>query len=207
LPEGSQAGVVLQASEGIGKRLRSALGYSGESERTVLVEIPVPLDVRVVIEEQAEAKAEAERSRPGLTIFTDGSGTVSGAAGYAVAWQNRQRWVGIRAHIAYSQEAFDVECAALARALEVAARRQTPPARVTIFTDSQAAIRRMVSEEPGPGQKYVIQARKWIWALQEARPDVVVEIRWCPAHEGVIAMPPPGLTPLATKRKEKGKRG
>jgi len=36
------------------------------------------------------------------------------------------------------------------RALESASRRQTTPERVTIFTDAQAAIRRMASEEPAP---------------------------------------------------------
>jgi ribonuclease HI len=41
----------------------------------------------------------------------------------------------------YNQEAYDAECAALARALETAARRQTTPEKVTIFTDAQAAIR------------------------------------------------------------------
>jgi ribonuclease HI len=53
----------------------------------------------------------------------------------------------------YNQEASDVESAALARALEVAARRRTPPAKVTIFTDSQAAMAHIASEELGPGQK------------------------------------------------------
>jgi len=53
----------------------------------------------------------------------------------------------------YNQEAYDAECAALARALESASRRQffITPERVTIFTDAQAAIRRMASEDPGPG--------------------------------------------------------
>jgi hypothetical protein len=69
LPEGSRAGAVPKASEGIGKRLRSELGYSAESEGTVLLEAPEPLGTRVVIEERAEAKAEAEQSRPSLTIF------------------------------------------------------------------------------------------------------------------------------------------
>jgi len=56
----------------------------------------------------------------------------------------------------------------LARALEVAARRrQATPERVTIFTDAQAAPRRMATDKPGPGQKYVIQARKWIAASLE----------------------------------------
>jgi hypothetical protein len=56
---------------------------------------------------------------------------------------------------------------------------------VAIFTDSQSAIQRMSSEEPGPGQKYSIQARKWIKAIRKARPDIIIEIRWCPAHQGV----------------------
>jgi hypothetical protein len=43
----------------------------------------------------------------------------------------------------------------------------------------------MESEEPGPGRKYTIQARNWIKVLQEARPEVEIEIRWCPAHEGI----------------------
>jgi hypothetical protein len=74
--------------------------------------------------------------------------------------------------MAYNQEAFDAECAALARALEVAARRQSIPERVTIFTAAQAVIRRISSEEPGPGPKYAIQARKWIAALRKVRPGI-----------------------------------
>jgi ribonuclease HI len=85
----------------------------------------------------------------------------------------------------YNQEAYDAECAALARALEEATKRQTIPERVTIFTDAQAAIRRMASEEPGPGQQYAIQARRHIATLRRIRPDITIEIRWCPAHKGV----------------------
>jgi hypothetical protein len=43
----------------------------------------------------------------------------------------------------------------------------------------------MASEDPGPGQMYAIQARRHIATLRRARPDIVIEIRWCPAHEGV----------------------
>jgi hypothetical protein len=32
---------------------------------------------------------------------------------------------------------------------------------------------------------YAIQARKHIAALRRARPDITIEIRWCPAHKGV----------------------
>jgi hypothetical protein len=56
-------------------------------------------------------------------MFTDGSRLDSGAAGYAVTWQNGQHWVGSKTHTGYNQEVYDAECAALARALETAARR------------------------------------------------------------------------------------
>ena len=74
-------------------------------------------------------------------------------------WKRGLTWVGIKPYMGYNQEAYDSECAALAGALESASRRQTIPERVTISTDSQAAIRRMASDEPprpavrAPGQK------------------------------------------------------
>jgi len=81
--------------------------------------------------------------------------------------------------------AYDAECAALASALEAAARRNVTPERVTIFTDAQAAIRRMASDEPGPGQQYALQARKQIATLRKARPGIITETRWCPAHNEI----------------------
>jgi ribonuclease HI len=68
----------------------------------------------------------------------------------AVAWQKGQRWVRIKTDMGYNRGAYGAEGAALARALETAARRQMTPERVTIFTDAQAAIRRMAWEDPGP---------------------------------------------------------
>jgi len=185
LPQGDQARTIVGAPTEIGKRLTNALAYMGRTEPIVLLEDPETLDAELVQEEEAEAKAEAEKDRPGLTIFTDGSRLDSGAAGYAVVWKNGQTWKGIKTHMGYNQEAYDAECAALARALESASRRKTIPERVTIFTDAQAAIRRMASEEPGPGQQYALQARKHIATLRHARPGITIEIRWCPAHKGI----------------------
>jgi hypothetical protein len=117
LPLGSQAKEILETPMGVGKRLKTALGYSGRTETTVLPERPGTLDAVVVMESQAEAIKEAGRLRQGLTIFTDGARAGNGAIGYAVVWKRRQQWVGIKSHMAYNQEAFDAECAALARAL------------------------------------------------------------------------------------------
>jgi len=43
----------------------------------------------------------------------------------------------------------------------------------------------MADDEPGPGQKYAIKARRHIAALRRARPGITIEIRWCPAHKGI----------------------
>jgi len=38
-----------------------------------------------------------------------------------------------------------------------------------------------------PGQQYALQGRKHIAALRRARPGIVIEIRWCPAHKGIAS--------------------
>jgi len=48
----------------------------------------------------------------------------------------------------YNQEAYDAECATIARELGMASLQKVTPETVTIFTDAQAAIRRIASEEP-----------------------------------------------------------
>jgi len=116
-------------------------------------------------------------------MFTDGSRLGDGAAGYAAVWKNGQSWVGIKTHMGYNQ-AYDAECAALARALESDLRRQATLERVTSFTDAQAAIRRMTSEEPGPGQQHALQARKHIAALRRARSGTIIETRWPGSQRG-----------------------
>jgi len=182
---GSWTREVVGAPTGIGRRLKNALAYGGQTEGTVLLEDPETLDAELLQDEEEEAKAEAERARPGLTMFTDGSRLDNRATGYAVVWKRGLTWTGVKGHMGSNQEAYDAECAALAHALEEATRRNTTPERVTIFTDAQAAIRRMASDEPGPGQQYALQARKHIATLRKARPGIVIEIRWCPAHKGI----------------------
>jgi len=169
----------------LGRRLTNVVAYTGQVESTVLSEEPETLNAPLLKEEEGkEAKAEAEKTRPGLTMFTDGSRMEDGAAGYVVAWKKGVSWVGIKTRMGCNQEAFGTECVALARALEETSRRITIPERVTIFSDAQAAIRRMASDEPGPGQLCALQTRKHIATLRKDRPGIIIETRWCPAHMG-----------------------
>jgi len=92
---------------------------------------------------------------------------------------------GHKTHMGWGQEAYDAECAAIARALHVAAARNHTLGTVTIFTDAQAAIWRMSFDDPRPGQKYALEARKHIAALRAKEPNVRIEIRCCPSHQGI----------------------
>jgi len=168
LPHRDQARKIVGAPTGIGPRLTNALAYTRRAEDKVLLEDPETLDGELIQEEEAKAKAEAEKHRPGLTTSTDGSRLDGGATGYAVGWKRGLTWKDIKTHLGDNQEAYDAECGAMARALEKAASRNLTPERVTIFSDAQAAIRRMASAEPGPGQQYALQARKHIavWRRQ-----------------------------------------
>jgi hypothetical protein len=76
------------AASDIGTRLESVIGYSGRTEKTVLLETSVPLEADTVVEDEDLAKKEAEKDRPGLTLFTDGSQLDCGATG--------SRWCGGR---------------------------------------------------------------------------------------------------------------
>ena len=81
-------------------------------------------------------------------------------------------------------QAYDAECAAIARALRIAATKNRALGTATIYTDAQAAIWRITSDDPGPGQKYAIEARKHNTALRAREPGIRTEIRWCPSHHG-----------------------
>jgi len=87
----------------------------------------------------------------------------------------------------YNQKGYCAECAAIARALETATSRakQRKLGAVTTFTDARVAITRLTSDEPGYGQMYAIAARKHLGNLRRLEPDIKVEIRWCPAYEGI----------------------
>jgi len=99
-----------------------------------------------------------------------------------VVWEKDCSWKGHKVRMGYNQEAYAAECATLARVLRTSHHKL---GTVTIFTDAQAAIWGMTSDDPGPGQKYAIQARRHIRTLRPKEPDVRIENCWCPSHQGI----------------------
>ena len=55
--------------------------------------------------------------------------------------------------------------------------------RVTVFTDAQATLKHIQSDEQGPGQVLALRMMNWADAL--ARKNIHVEYRWVPAHKAI----------------------
>jgi len=43
----------------------------------------------------------------------------------------------------------------------------------------------MTSDDPGPGQQYALEARRHVTALRAKDPNIQIETRWCPSHQGI----------------------
>ena len=80
--------------------------------------------------------------------------------------------------------AFDAELQALVRAIEICALDAREGASFRVFTDSQAATRRLVSDFPGSGQRMATRA------ISIAREGIYgrgakIKICWIPGHQGI----------------------
>ena len=144
LLQGDQAREIVGAQTALGRRLTNTLAYVRRTESTVLLEEPKTLDAELLQE-------ETEKARPGLTIFTDGPRPDDVATGYAVVWKNGQSWGASKRTWATTRRP-TMQSAPPSHGAGGRIEK-TIPERVTIFTDAQGAIKRMASEELGPGQK------------------------------------------------------
>ena len=79
---------------------------------------------------------------------------------------------------------FDAELQALVRAVEICALDAERGASFRIFTDSQAAMQRLQSDKPGPGQAL---ARRGIRIAKFGIYDRRASLRviWIPGHRGI----------------------
>ena len=80
-------------------------------------------------------------------------------------------------------EAYDAELAALAHGLVHLYGRSETGQAYTIFTDSTAAIGRIVGDAPGPDQEMAIRIIELAQRIVDQGNSITV--RWTPAHMGV----------------------
>ena len=147
-------GSVCQRVEGIDELIPEEFCERRIYETTTLPKVRKSLKGKVIIQEEEEAKREAGKEREGLVLWTDGARKEDEWTGCAVVWKEKERWEKRRVHLGRQKEAFDAEMYAMSEAVKIANEiaEKEEARRVTIFTDSQATLRRIQSDEPGPGQ-------------------------------------------------------
>lgn len=72
--------------------------------------------------------------------------------------RNRSGWRSVGFGMSIGHEAHDAELTAITYGLLLLSRRRERGQDFTLFTDSQAAMRRMANDAPGPGQEIVVEA-------------------------------------------------
>jgi ribonuclease HI len=157
---------------------------------------------RVIIEDSACAKATAESwTTPdkGIAVFTDGSKSEDGWTGCAAVWKLLgncdSEWQGRKIFMGRNKEVFDAELYAIWVGLTAARDHKEEwaahltehggPRVITIFTDAQAALKRIRNDEAGPGQwlaRRIIRVERQLLVRQEGW---LTEFRWIPGHKGI----------------------
>lgn len=92
-------------------------------------------------------------------------------------------WTAETFRLGQHAEAFGAELAALVKSLSLIEDRGDSGGCYRIFADSQAAMRRIVSDAPGPGQHLAILGIRI--ALSTQARGSHVDIHWVPGHAGV----------------------
>ena len=79
--------------------------------------------------------------------------------------------------------AFDAELSAAVREVELSASQASPGDHFRIFTDSQAAMNRVLDDRPGPGQLGAV--RSILGARRIRQRGASISIHWVPGHAGI----------------------
>jgi len=160
MPDANGGGKMIETQDGVVRRVEGIDELIPEDypferrcyEWTTLLEDKKRLKGQVIIQEEELALEEAKKEREGLVLWTDGARKEDEWVGCAVVWKKEGRWNKRRVHLGRQKEAFDVEMYAMSEAVTIADEicGKEGARRVTIFTDSQATLRRVQSDEPGP---------------------------------------------------------
>lgn len=122
-------------------------------ERSWQLNTNPPLEI--VLQPRQEAIQEAKRNQDGLIFWTDGSRSDKGKVGAAIVWFDRRlgKWQEKRRFLRENKDPYDAELWAIADALVLGIRKigNVDCTRVTIFTDSQAAVTKISDQRSRVG--------------------------------------------------------
>ena len=135
-----------------------------------------------------DSKEEALRTAQEWTdleqaVWTDGSRLDNGRVGAAWVWMQNGEWKEHGIFLGTNKEVFDAEVYAICEAIKLLDGRGETEQSYVIFSDSQAAIHRVLHEECGPAQALARIAIDASRRLRARGNDVT--IRRTPSHQGV----------------------
>ncbi len=82
-------------------------------------------------------------------------------------------------------EVFDAELFALEKTFKIAwERKQEHTKKIWIFSDSQAAIKRLQNSSLKVGQYYIQSIRKWAEKLKDLH--IQMQLEWVPGHMNIL---------------------
>jgi hypothetical protein len=128
--------------------------------------------------------------REGLVLWSDGSRLESRAVGAGITQKLGQNWKEKAISLGKNKEVFDAKLYSIQQAINIALKGGNPRKRpvilnpgystVTVFSDSQTAIRRIKSDYPRAGQSITkdIIAKTAILAVIK----VSITIKWVPSY-------------------------
>ena len=115
-----------------------------------------------------------------LALWSDGSKLESGEAGAAVVWKNStsHRWDVGKISLGKNKEILDGQLWGISEALKIALKENTTrkARRITVFSDSQAAIKQLQGSKSNAGQALKIQILKRARQLHTHGGELIV--RW-----------------------------
>jgi ribonuclease HI len=188
-PEGDIDWSVGRGPTWLGHHLarRIAMGHSIDPAEGVepIVEIrPQYFPGNICIDDTATAlKLAKQKSTRGLTLWSDGSRLDHGGTGAGVAWKSNGEWLTSRTNLGKNKEIFDAELWGVSDALGIALTEAQPNDPVTVYLDSQAAIKKIQYSTSQSGQAIALQCHKRAAILSQRQNPVT--IRWVPGHLGV----------------------
>jgi len=166
----------------LAKKLTNGLNLDpseGFEEAYIVKKLVFPGDI--IISSKESAELEAKIAYTGLTIWSDGSKLDSEATGAGIAWKTF-KWNRKCLALGRSKEIFDAELFGLLEAFKIAIKekRKKDFKSLTIFSDSQTAILRILNDELGPGQALAKEIIRTAEKLSSK--GVQIFIRWVPSH-------------------------
>ena len=146
---------------------------------------------------------EARKDNQGLVLWTDGSKLDQVQAAAAVCWKDRStaKWKEKSIFLGKNKEILDAELWAILEALVIAEKMAGPRTPITIFSDSQKALKAIALPFTSYENRF-LRCQVYQKTEELQRTGHPITFRWIPGHSGLTGNEKANLT--ARNRAERG---